>query len=95
MVSALKEPDGALEKKDSTLLWEVAKTEEWSGSQRKTMKEETSCHTQKSELNPVGDRKSLRDLSCILYITWRCKGRKERHKARSQLGGYNSNPAKR
>jgi len=95
MVSALKELDGALEEKYSTLLWEMAKTKEWSGSQRRTMKEETLCHTQKSELDPAGDRKSLRDLSCILYITWRCKGRKERHKAQSQLEGYNSNPEKR
>lgn len=94
MVSALQESDGAPEEKDSTLLWEVAKTKEWLGSQSKTIKEPL-CHTQKSELDPVGDRKSLRDLSCILYISWRCKGRNERLKAQSQLGGYNSNPEKR
>lgn len=37
IVSALKEVDGVKEK-DSTLLWEVAKTKEWSGYQRKTWK---------------------------------------------------------
>lgn len=56
---------------DFTLLLEVAKTEEWSGCQGNTTKEERLCHTQKSELDPVGNGESLRDLSCTLYINWR------------------------
>lgn len=45
----------------------MAKTEEWSGCQVNTMKEEEPLrHVQRSELDSVGDGKSLRDLSCIL-----------------------------
>lgn len=33
--------------------------------------EEPLYHAQKSELDPAGNGESLRDLSCILYISWK------------------------
>lgn len=50
---------------------EIAKTKEWSGCQKNTTKEETLCHTQKSEMDHAGDVESLRDPSCIFYISWK------------------------
>lgn len=50
---------------------EVVKTKEWSGCQKNTTKEETLCHTQKSEMDHAGDVESLRDPNCIFYISWK------------------------
>lgn len=54
--SALKKLYSVISGDDTTLLWEVDKTKEWSGCQGNTTKE--------SELDPVGKGESLRDLSC-------------------------------
>lgn len=58
---------------------------------------EPLCHTQKSELDPVGDRITEGSELYFIYqleIRW-SKGRKERLKAVSQLGGYSSDTNKK